>query len=123
MCVEEIIAKNRLSTHFTKKGWKNVQQKFHERTSHNYDKTQLKNRWDALRRKFTSFAKMVEKETGLGWDHEKKTIQAPEEWWIEKARYVGVNLYDIIFFKCFVCVDLFILFIYFSNDYRRIQRF
>ena len=86
VCIEEILAGNRPSTHFTKEGWRNVQQKFHERSDNNYDRTQLKNRWDALRREFTSFAKMVEKETGLGWDHERKTIQAPDEWWTDKGK-------------------------------------
>ena len=51
-----------------------------------YDKTKLKNRWDSLKRQFTSFAKLDEKETGLGWDQEKKIVQAPEEWWADKAK-------------------------------------
>ena len=41
VCVEKVIVGNMPSTHFTKEGQKNVQQKFHEKASHNYDKTQL----------------------------------------------------------------------------------
>ena len=72
--VEEINAGNKPGTHFSREGWKNLQQKFQEKTGFAYDKTKLKNRWDSLKREFTSFAKLVEKEIGLGWDHEKKKL-------------------------------------------------
>lgn len=96
VCVEEILAGNRPSTHFSKEGWKNLEKKFHDRTGHAYDRKQLKNKWDSLKKDFSSFAKLVEKETGLGWDNEKKTIQAPEEWWTEKGKVCFVVSYDII---------------------------
>jgi hypothetical protein len=28
----------------------------------------------------------VEKQTGLGWDNDKQTIMAPDEWWAEKSK-------------------------------------
>ncbi|XP_054808675.1 L10-interacting MYB domain-containing protein-like [Prosopis cineraria] len=50
-----------------------------------YDRTQLKNRWDAVR-DFGSFTRLVRKESSLGWDHENQTIQALEEWWADKSK-------------------------------------
>ena len=41
-CIEEINAGNKLGTHFSSKGWKNLQQKFEKKTGFCYDKTQLK---------------------------------------------------------------------------------
>ena len=72
--VEEINTRNKPGTHSRREEWKNLQQKFHEKIGFAYDKTKLKNRWDSLKREFTSFAKLVEKETSLRWDHEKKKL-------------------------------------------------
>ncbi|KAI9079582.1 hypothetical protein K1719_038486 [Acacia pycnantha] len=47
---------------------------------------QLKNGWDALKYEFGMWAKLVEKETGLGWDSIKNTIVAPPEWWEAKGK-------------------------------------
>jgi hypothetical protein len=86
ICIEEIEAGNRPTTHFTKEGWKNITDKFQKNSGFAYDRNQLKNRWDTLRREFSSFAKLVEKQTGLGWDNDKQTIMAPDEWWAEKSK-------------------------------------
>ena len=44
LCVVEINARNNLGAHFSREGWKNLQQKFQEKTGYSYDKTKLKNR-------------------------------------------------------------------------------
>lgn len=86
ICVEEVDAGNRPTSHFCKDGWKNIQTKFQERTTYAYNRFQLKNRWDALKREFASFAKLVEKDTGLGWDHDKNTVKANDDWWTAKSK-------------------------------------
>ncbi|KAI5398270.1 L10-interacting MYB domain-containing protein [Lathyrus oleraceus] len=86
ICIEEIEAGNRPTTHFSKEGWKNITEKFQNKTGYAYDRTQLKNRWDTLKREFSSFVKLVDKQTGVGWDHEKKTIMADDDWWAEKSK-------------------------------------
>ncbi|KAI9117744.1 hypothetical protein K1719_011159 [Acacia pycnantha] len=73
-------------THFIKDGWTNIVDKFNNITRKNYDKKQLKNRWDALKHEFSMWAKLVENETGLGWDSGKNTIMAPPEWWEAKGK-------------------------------------
>ncbi|XP_057541302.1 uncharacterized protein LOC130819427 [Amaranthus tricolor] len=35
---------------------------------------------------FTTWKNLIEKETGLGWDHEKQTIIAPDEWRTSKEK-------------------------------------
>ncbi|CAL5215242.1 unnamed protein product [Lathyrus oleraceus] len=86
ICIEEIEAGNRPTTHFSKEGWKNITEKFQKKTGYAYDRTQLKNRWDTLKREFSSFVKLVDKQTGVEWDHEKKTIMADDDWWAEKSK-------------------------------------
>ncbi|KAI9070907.1 hypothetical protein K1719_047128 [Acacia pycnantha] len=86
VCVEEVEAGNRPHTHFIKDGWTNIVDKFNNITRKNYDKKQLKNRWDALKHEFSMWAKFVENETGLGWDSGKNTIMAPPEWWEAKGK-------------------------------------
>ncbi|XP_015970224.3 L10-interacting MYB domain-containing protein-like [Arachis duranensis] len=77
---------NRPNKHFSKIGWKNLQKKFRERTGLLYVHRQLRNRWDALKSYFQLWAKLVGQETGLGWDHEKKTVLASESWWTDKIK-------------------------------------
>ena len=115
VCTKEILARNRPSLHFSKEGWKNVQQKFHERTNHAYDCKQLKNRWDALKREFSSFMKLVEKQTGLGWDHEKKAIQAPNERWTDKSKVCFCCSLRYMFFSLllFVYTDFSIIYLFY----------
>ena len=50
LCVEEIEARNRtIFVAFSPKGWSNLVIKFCDETGLNYDKDQLKSRWDALK--------------------------------------------------------------------------
>ncbi|KAG6718273.1 hypothetical protein I3842_04G142000 [Carya illinoinensis] len=75
ICVSEIYAGNRPGTHFNKIGWKNVVNKFSEKIGKEFCYKQLKNKWDR-------------KETGLGWDPVKKTIDATDEWWDKKLQEI-----------------------------------
>lgn len=87
MCAEEVHAGNRPHTHFSKIGWNNVVVKFQQRSGKRYDQKQLKNKWEKLKTEYTTWKNLVEKETCLGWDHERNTIVASDEWWAiqEKA--------------------------------------
>ncbi|KAH7840476.1 hypothetical protein Vadar_017463 [Vaccinium darrowii] len=52
-------------------------------TNSNYNKAQLKNRWDQLKRDWAAWIMLTESpnQTGLGWDKEKNTVTAPDHWW------------------------------------------
>ncbi|XP_074315262.1 L10-interacting MYB domain-containing protein-like [Silene latifolia] len=55
ICAEEVHVGNRPNTHFNRVGWENV-----------------------------TWKQLIGPETGLGWDHEKGTIDADDTWWDEK---------------------------------------
>ncbi|XP_058741513.1 uncharacterized protein LOC131613892 [Vicia villosa] len=99
ICIEEIEVGNIPTTHFSKEWWKNITEKFQKKTECAYDRTQLKNRWDTLKREFSSFVKLVDKQTEVGWDHEKKTIL--EDLDILKWKHGGPKFIDLLD-KCFM---------------------
>ncbi|KAK8956663.1 hypothetical protein KSP39_PZI000517 [Platanthera zijinensis] len=71
-----------------KDGWKNLVTKFKERTGLLYDRAQLKNKWDQLKREWKLWRELKKGETGLGWDPIKKTIDASDEWWQERIQMI-----------------------------------
>ncbi|XP_057429620.1 L10-interacting MYB domain-containing protein-like isoform X2 [Lotus japonicus] len=84
LCLAEHHKGERLGSSFTKKGWISILTKFNASTGRNYDKPKLKNKWDNFRREWQAWYKLFEKETGLGWDKAKNTVDAPDEWWEKK---------------------------------------
>ncbi|XP_056692197.1 uncharacterized protein [Spinacia oleracea] len=64
--------------------WKVIEVEFTKRTRLTYDKNKLKNKWDWMRNRWSLWRALKGKETGLGWDHEKGTISASDEWWKNK---------------------------------------
>ncbi|KAK2652887.1 hypothetical protein Ddye_012743 [Dipteronia dyeriana] len=111
ICVKEVAKGNRPGTHFDKIGWVNVVKVFKEITGRDYDKKQLKNKWDSLKTDWKLWSSLLHKETGIGWDPTKKTVDAPPEWWqskietnveYRKFRDVGISpnmmdMYDKMF--------------------------
>jgi len=71
---------------FTKEGWKNILSKFAMRTGLSYNHKQLKNMWDSLKKDFGIWAKLIEHQTGLGWDPIKRTVLASDDWWERKGQ-------------------------------------
>ncbi|XP_028755823.1 uncharacterized protein LOC114715194 [Neltuma alba] len=51
-----------------------------------YEKKQLKNRLDNLRKEWKLFEQLIGKETSIGWDPERNTVVAFDEWWERKKR-------------------------------------
>ncbi|KAH7670580.1 Myb/SANT-like domain-containing protein [Dioscorea alata] len=86
ICVEEVQVGNRPHTHFTKEGWKNIVVKFSSRTGVSYNYKQLKNKWDLMKKEFSIWAKLVEHQTGLGWDPVRRTVLASDDWWERKRQ-------------------------------------
>lgn len=84
---EEVRAKNRSGSHLNKLGYNNVMVKFKERTGKTYSKLQFKNKWDKLKKDYSNW-KQLGKETGCGWDPNKKLYVAPDWWW-KKANIVS----------------------------------
>lgn len=95
-CIQEVENGNMPGTHFNKIGWKNLLSNFNSLSKKNCNKLQLKNHWDAMRKDWKLWNKLMS-ESGIGWDPIKKTIDASPEWWDEKIR---VSIYiALLFFK------------------------
>ncbi|CAK8537478.1 unnamed protein product [Lathyrus sativus] len=66
-----------------------------------------------IEKEFSSFEKLVDKKTGVGWDHEKKTILADDDWWAEKNKDLdilkwkhGGSTYIDLLDKCFKVLNV-----------------
>ncbi|KAL5539815.1 hypothetical protein UlMin_043280 [Ulmus minor] len=75
--IKEVEAGHQPGTHFDKVGWEKLCKNFNTATRRICTKAQLKNKWDDL----------IGKETGLGWNSKKKTIDASDEWWLSKLQF------------------------------------
>ncbi|XP_047053126.1 L10-interacting MYB domain-containing protein-like isoform X2 [Lolium rigidum] len=83
ICKEEIANGNRPLGFLNPIGWKNLVEKFEARTGKNLTRTQLKNKWDSMKKEYTWFMELKIAATGLGWDDAKQTVDASKEWWDE----------------------------------------
>ncbi|XP_028795961.1 uncharacterized protein LOC114751454 [Neltuma alba] len=84
ICMDQVFNKHRQGSSFTKLGWDNIHKTFNEKTGRGYEKKQLKNRLDNLRKEWKLFEQLIGKETGIGWDPERNTVVASDEWWERK---------------------------------------
>ncbi|KAI9181856.1 hypothetical protein LWI28_019322 [Acer negundo] len=72
ICVKEVAKGNRHGTHFDKIGWANVINVFKEITGNDYNKRQLKNKWDSLKTDCKLWSSVLHNETSIEWDPAKK---------------------------------------------------
>ncbi|XP_070672331.1 uncharacterized protein [Malus domestica] len=86
ICIKEVEAGHRPGTHFDKDGYANIRANFKAETGHDYERKQLKNKWDALKNEWKLWKELVGKETGLGWNSSKGTVDASQEWWNNKIQ-------------------------------------
>ena len=85
--MEQIQAGNRTKgASFSIKGWSNLVTKFCNQSGQNYDKNQLKSRWDVLKGDWRVWEQLRNFDIGLGWDAVKGTIAAPNYWWDLKLK-------------------------------------
>jgi len=85
LCIEQIEKDNRPASN-KRDGWTDIINKFEELRGKKYDKNKMKSKWDNLKEEWKKWKQLVQKETGLGWDPRKKTIDASDEWWERKIQ-------------------------------------
>ncbi|KAK2969070.1 hypothetical protein RJ640_021109 [Escallonia rubra] len=61
-----IKGENKPGTHFNRDGWANLVGELNAMTGREYDKLQLKNHWDALRRDWQQWHNLMHRKSGLG---------------------------------------------------------
>lgn len=83
LCADEVGKGNRPMVYMNDTGYKNVQAGFLEKTGRPYIRKQFKNRWDAMKSLYLAWKYFKGQATGLGWDDEKKTVTADDQWWKE----------------------------------------
>ena len=85
-CMEEIRKCGKPGISFRAKRWEVVLENFNTRAKKTYTQKQLKNRMDNLKTEWAKWQQLKGKETGLGWNHEKGTIEADDTWWEAKIK-------------------------------------
>ncbi|KAK3021753.1 hypothetical protein RJ639_045696 [Escallonia herrerae] len=102
LCMNQIKIGNKPGTHFNRDGWGNLVDEFNAMTGREYDKLQMKNHWDTLRRDWQNWDNLMHGESGLGWDPVRKTVDATDNWWerkiannlnFAKFRYKNLDIY------------------------------
>ncbi|XP_028754204.1 uncharacterized protein At2g29880-like [Neltuma alba] len=83
LCIEEVEKGGRKGTSLTKPAWSSLEDNFTAKTGRAYTKIQLKNKFDSLRKEWQLWDRLL-CETGLGWDAERNTVSAPDDWWERK---------------------------------------
>ena len=87
--VEQIEAENRTNdAAFSPKVWTILVTKFCDETGLNYDKDQLKIRWDVLKIDWRVWEKLKGLDTSLGWDAVKGMIDVSDNWWDMKLKVI-----------------------------------
>ena len=59
----------------------NMTTNFNKRTKRNYIWSQLKNRWDTLKKDYTVWKGLLQHASGIGRDPITNTIDADDGWW------------------------------------------
>jgi len=78
--MEEVNGNNRERGCLSRKGYKNLGDKFAEKTGDRRTQKQFKNKWDAMKKDYTGWMEL-QNATGLGWDPIAKTMDADDDWW------------------------------------------
>lgn len=107
-CLEQVVKGEQLGTSFTKKGQIGIVSKFKELIGKFYDKSEFKNKFGNLRRKWLVWYRLLGKETGLRWDNVKNIVDAIDEWWkrkqLESLRFV-FSVKNVHYCKFEICVQ------------------
>jgi hypothetical protein len=78
-----------LNTHLNILGTPRCQKCFFQMTGIELTKTQLKNKWDRLKGDWQIWQKLVQRQTGIGWDNSKGVIVMDKQWW-KKTKVVSM---------------------------------
>lgn len=87
LCLEQINAGNKPGTHFTRVGWRNIEDSFMNNSGVFYEKKQFKNHWDNTKEQWKVWRKLIGTRS-MKWDPDTRKFGASEEEW---ANYTQMN--------------------------------
>lgn len=88
LCLEQINAGNKPGTHFTRVGWRNIEDSFMNNSGVFYEKKQFKNHWDNTKEQWKVWRKLIGTRS-MKWDPDTRKFGASEEEW---ANYTQVRM-------------------------------
>ncbi|XP_061976713.1 L10-interacting MYB domain-containing protein-like isoform X1 [Populus nigra] len=86
ICIQAVQMGLRPGTHFSKHGWRYVIGQFEKESGQSFTKKQLKNKWDGIKKDWKIWKSLLGQENELGWDPNKQTVAASDDWWDEKIK-------------------------------------
>ncbi|XP_059666365.1 L10-interacting MYB domain-containing protein [Cornus florida] len=87
VCLEQTLKGNKPGTHFTKEGWRNIEESFKKKSGLRYERKQLKNHWDSTKEQWKCWCKLIDTDR-MKWDPINRKFGASEEDW---ANYLQAN--------------------------------
>lgn len=87
LLIEQINQGNRSNNVFSKKAWKIVRSEFNKQTGNDFDRKQLKNHLDVLRKRYTITKSLID-QPEFQWDESQDMVIADNEVW---ARCIKAN--------------------------------
>ncbi|GAV80413.1 Myb_DNA-bind_3 domain-containing protein/DDE_4 domain-containing protein [Cephalotus follicularis] len=94
ICIKEIDNGGKPKSHFTKEAWKSLVETFGRETVKAYEYNKLKNKWDQLKKDYVLWRALLGTDTGLGWDSEKRTVDASDDWWKRRITVYCIGAID-----------------------------
>jgi hypothetical protein len=89
---EQVRRWNRPNIHLNTLGYTEVSGRFYQMTGIELSKTQIKNKWDRLKNDWSIWQKLLQNQTGTGWDNTRGVINMDNEWW-KKMKVVSIVLF------------------------------
>lgn len=80
LMVDQLCKGNKIGRTFSTKAWVDMTESFHKRFDSRYGKVALKNRFNVLRRHFSSINFLLGKE-GFSWDKTQHKVVADDQVW------------------------------------------
>ncbi|KAL4376715.1 hypothetical protein GQ457_02G034750 [Hibiscus cannabinus] len=81
LCMKEKDHNCRRGAYFKKEGWSRLVANFNKETGKEYEKSQLKSRWDLLKKEWKLWKQLKGNDTCLCWDPNKNNLDTSEAWW------------------------------------------
>ncbi|KAI3894412.1 hypothetical protein MKX03_016918 [Papaver bracteatum] len=82
----QICGENRQTGTFSKHDWDDIRKQYYTKFRLKYTLKSFKNKFTKLKEKYKDHKKLLEDNTGLGWDPVLCTVEASDEWWEEQVK-------------------------------------